>query len=477
MTTTQASPIALQVLLVDSRPAVLRTLSKFLVSAGYRVYQATSGEQALTAIANDCPHYLIVDWDLPHMNGTELCGRVRALKLPHHLYIFLLTQQSSSCDLLAGVQAGADDFLSQPVVHGEVLTRLRAGARVIEYERRLAQQALMDPLTGLPTRRAYRGLLGRKRPAPNSKARLSCVLLDLDFFKGFNRAHGQRLGDTVLRTVAQALAERCHESDTIYRFGEDEFCVLRTSPSEAEALEWAEQCRAAIQQLPFGDELHVTASFGAARSSNHLQDAEALFEVAASALRVAKESGRNRCSFLKDCESESSFNEQSNATDVLERTFARHVMTPCVISLDEDDTIKHAAELVRQCRLQTVPVVNAEGSCVGLVAGRELQQAAAKKDWSSKAVRSMMRTDLVHYEEDTTIRALYDLFRADPAQHAVIVHGGKPTGIVTLDNLAALSDQLTVDTFRSVAELTGSTLDLVVPDVVEAATCGANGQP
>jgi two-component system chemotaxis response regulator CheY len=474
MTSTQLSPAALQVLVVDARPAVLRTLSKFLVSAGYRVYQASSGEQALAAIANDCPHYLIVDWDLPKMSGIDVCSQVRTLTLPHHLYIFLLIQQSSSCDLLTGLQAGADDFLSQPVVHGEVLTRLRAGARVIEYERRLAQQALIDPLTALPTRRAFRAQLARKRPAPNSKSRLSCVLLDVDFFKGFNAAHGHRLGDEVLRTIAKAVGERCHESDAIYRFGEDEFCIFRSSPSEAESLEWAEQCRGAIQQLTFGDDLHVTASLGVSRAADQVQDAESLVEVAASALQVAKESGRNHATFLKDCESESSFNEQSNATDVLERTFARHVMTPCVISLDETDTIKHAAELVRQCRLQTVPVVNAEGSCVGLVAGQELRHAAAKKDWAAKPVRSMMRTELVHYEEDTTIRALYDLFRTDPAQHAVIVHGGKPTGIVTLDNLAALSDQLTVDTFRCATEMTGSTLDLVVPDLVEAGA--GNGQ-
>jgi len=474
MTPIQTSPTALRVLLVDSRPAVLRTLSQFLVSAGYQVLQASNGEQALTAIANDCPHYLIVDWDLPHTSGVELCGRVRGLRLPHHLYTFLLTQQSTSCDLLAGLQAGADDFLSQPVIHGEVLTRLRAGARVIEYERRLAQQALIDPLTGLPTRRAFRAQLARKRP-PNSKERLSCVLLDLDFFKGFNRAHGQCLGDLVLRTISTALAERCHESDAIYRFGDDEFCIFRESPAEAESLEWAEQCRSAIHELAFGDALHVTASLGVARANDHVQDAEALVEIAASALRVAKESGRNRSSFLKECESESSFNEQSSATDVLERTFARHVMTPCVISLDEDDTIQHAAQLVRQCRLQTVPVVNASGSCVGLVAGHELLQAAAKKDWRAKPVGSMMRTDIVNYEEDTTIRALYELFRTDPAQYAVIVHCDKPTGIVTLDNLAALSDHLTVDTFRSLSEITGSSLDLVVPDVVETASCGADG--
>ena len=149
------SPSNTRVLLVDDDPAILRLLTKWLTKAEYRVSQTADGRQALAAIQRECPDFLVTDWEMPHMNGLDLCGAVRRLDLPHYVYILMLSVRSSSGEKVAGLEVGADEFLTKPVQRDELLARLHSGGRVLELERRLNLIAHTDPLTGLPTRRAF----------------------------------------------------------------------------------------------------------------------------------------------------------------------------------------------------------------------------------------------------------------------------------------------------------------------------------
>ena len=154
-----SSPSPYRVLLVDDDPAIPRLLSIWLERAGYCVAQARNGREALAAIEQQCPDFLITDWEMPVMDGLELCQAVRELRLPHYLYVLFLSVKASSDEKVAGLDVGADDFLTKPVHRDELLAQMRSGARVLELERRLSELARTDSLTELrrggPSTRAW----------------------------------------------------------------------------------------------------------------------------------------------------------------------------------------------------------------------------------------------------------------------------------------------------------------------------------
>ncbi len=128
------NPTNSKVLVVDDDPAMLRMLCRWLEKAGYSVQVASDGLQALSMIETDCPDFVITDWEMPNMDGLQLCRRVRELNLPHYVFIMFLTVKSASQEMIAGLEIGADEFLCKPVYQEELMARLRAGSRVLELE-------------------------------------------------------------------------------------------------------------------------------------------------------------------------------------------------------------------------------------------------------------------------------------------------------------------------------------------------------
>ena len=221
------TPANYRVLLVDDDPAMLRILSKWLAKAGYPVRTAVDGQEALEAIELECPDFLVTDWEMPRLDGLELCRRVREMLLPHYVYIIFLTVRTGAKEMIAGLENGADDFLTKPVTEGELLARMRSSLRVLELERRLSVMAHTDSLTGLLTQRSfYESLEKEWHRAKRFHLPLSCVMMDLDFFKQVNDVHGHQAGDSVLKFVAELLVDNCRASDTVCRYGGEEFCTM-----------------------------------------------------------------------------------------------------------------------------------------------------------------------------------------------------------------------------------------------------------
>jgi diguanylate cyclase (GGDEF)-like protein len=128
---------------------------------------------------------------------------------------------------------------------------------------------------------------------------LSCVILDVDFFKQVNDQYGHLAGDEVLRTVARVIRDNTRPSDYIARYGGEEFCVILVGATEKNAVEWAERARIALRSFPFevaGATRTITASFGAAERSEHTQSIEQLIDNADQSLLIAKKSGRDQVS-------------------------------------------------------------------------------------------------------------------------------------------------------------------------------------
>src|SRR5262245_33476056 len=142
------------ILIVDDDPTLQRLLAKWLENAGHRVRAVGNARAAMEEIESACPGVLITDWDMPDMDGLDLCRWLRSQELPRYIYTFLLTVRTGTNDIIRGLEAGADDFLKKPVDRHELLARLRSGARVLELEMRLSENARRDTLTGLLTQRA-----------------------------------------------------------------------------------------------------------------------------------------------------------------------------------------------------------------------------------------------------------------------------------------------------------------------------------
>jgi CBS domain-containing protein len=210
----------------------------------------------------------------------------------------------------------------------------------------------------------------------------------------------------------------------------------------------------------------ITISIGIAEYADTMPTAEGFLELARSALRMSKEAGRNRCTYLHSGDAEAILLDRPAATcDVLNRTVARDVMAACIVLVEELETVGRAAEYLRRSRLLQAPVVNAAGECVGVVNTAELERIANQKDTANWPVRDVMNNDVIFQEESATLKSLFELFRRGSADEIVIVHDAKPTGMVTRGGLAMLSEPISEETFRATGAGCGSSADMIVPEL------------
>ncbi|QXP87862.1 PP2C family protein-serine/threonine phosphatase [Methylococcus capsulatus] len=130
----------MRILLVDDDPIAVLAVAVYLRKLGYEVTSARDGREALERFRSQRFEFVISDWNMPHLNGEELCRQVRSLKLPHYVYFILLTGRDDKDSLLRGMEAGADDFLVKPVDREELRARIRAGERILRLEQQLDQR-------------------------------------------------------------------------------------------------------------------------------------------------------------------------------------------------------------------------------------------------------------------------------------------------------------------------------------------------
>ena len=430
-----------KVLVGDDDPAILRLVSRWLQKAGYPTRTALDGQEALDLIESECPDFVITDWEMPRVNGLELCRRVRDMALPHYVYILFVTVRTARAEMIAGLEVGADDFLAKPVSEAELLARMRSGSRVLELERRLGLMARTDGLTGLMTQRSfYESLAKEWHRARRFHLPLSCVMMDLDFFKQANDVHGHPAGDTLLKSVAELLASTCRASDSICRYGGEEFCIMLPETSEADAAMWAERARKRLADLrvPAGTrEMRITGSFGVADCGSRTQNSEQLVDLADQALLCAKRIGRDRVvryTSLVDVTG-GGLSHVEQREGMFQGVVARDVMSPLVVCLREHQTIDEAAQFFLQSGFPSTPVLDAGGTLVGFLSEKDLMAAMASPDYWQRPVHTAMRPNVISYEEDTPIRLIYEFLCRVSVRRVVITRDGRPTGTISRSSL------------------------------------------
>ena len=279
-----------------SRCMLEATLKKW----GYDVVVAEDGAQVWEVLkAEDAPQLAILDWVMPGLDGPQICRKVRHLGDQRYIYLLLLTAKSEKEDLVKGLDAGADDFLTKPFDAQELRARLRAGIRILELQETLRVEATHDSLTGLWNRAASLDFLRRElNRGERQGTPVTVIMADIDHFKQINDTYGHLTGDVVLREVAHRLSSAVRGYDVTGRFGGEEFLIVFPGCAAANAVDQAERLRAGINQEPVDTPegpIPVTLSLGVAvREGAVVVDPDSLLRAADGALYRAKSGGRNR---------------------------------------------------------------------------------------------------------------------------------------------------------------------------------------
>src|SRR5580700_8577020 len=157
------------VLEVDDSAIYRKLVEHSLAGQEYEVLYAKNGREALDLFAEHKPAVVITDWDMPDIGGLELCRRIRRDFQGLHSHLILLTGNTDKAQVIEGLGAGADDYLTKPFHSGELVARVEVGRRIVELHREvqaknrlLEEMALTDNLTGLPNRRAVDGWASRQ---------------------------------------------------------------------------------------------------------------------------------------------------------------------------------------------------------------------------------------------------------------------------------------------------------------------------
>lgn len=296
----------MRILVVDDDPLTLRMVVYRLRQWGHEVTSCTDGDSAWKILEGGMvPNVAILDWMMPGLNGPELCQKIRSKKDRPYVYIVLLSGRNNPEDLIAGLDAGADDYLTKPFHLGELEARLRAGKRIVDLQNELISaretlriQAMQDPLTQILNHGAILdALLNEINRAQREHQPLSLILADLDGFKSVNDSYGHVAGDQVLIEVARRMRNCLRSYDAIGRYGGEEFLVVLPNSDDSQALGLAERIREAICSELFRFhhvDLTVTISQGVTTWTNPDSiPIERLIQTADRALYGVKNSGRN----------------------------------------------------------------------------------------------------------------------------------------------------------------------------------------
>ena len=305
---TRVSPVN-TALIAEDDPIFRRILESWFKKWDYKVTAVENGLAAWEVLqSDDAPPLAILDWMMPGMDGIELCRKIRSRNHGPYRYVLLLTAKDDKQDVIAGLEAGADDYLTKPFDVDELRARVRAGKRILDLQAALLHSqsdlqfaAAHDPLTGLWNRGAILDLLRRevsRRQRTNDP--LGVIMADIDYFKKINDTYGHLVGDVVLQEVTRRLATGVRPYDGVGRYGGEEFLIIFPGCTASDLIVGAERLRQSVAERPVetsAGQIAVTLSLGLAaveQVEKETPDCEAFLRSADEALYTAKARGRNR---------------------------------------------------------------------------------------------------------------------------------------------------------------------------------------
>ncbi|MCG8608625.1 diguanylate cyclase [bacterium] len=262
------------ILVVEDNPESRLLLEKTFDRVGNNFLSVTNGREAIAAFEERFYPIVVTDWMMPEMDGIELCQTLRKRIANGYVYILVLTARDSTKEIVTGLEAGADDYLTKPFSAAELLARLKTAQRILELEKTLKQAneeirilSITDPLTGTYNR----GYLAERLPEEIQRANrynhpLSIILCDIDRFKSINDNYGHEAGNRTICAFIDCIRKTVRQDvDWVARYGGEEFLVVVPETNTQGALRLAERIRENISQKTIRfekQEIRITASFG-----------------------------------------------------------------------------------------------------------------------------------------------------------------------------------------------------------------------
>ena len=305
----QPADEGLVTVLVADDSAVVRTLVRLeLETAGYRVEEAADGEQALEVAARGGLSVVLLDVEMPVLDGYATITQLKADPATADLPVVFLTARSDTADVVEALRLGAHDYLRKPPETAELLARVSAAVEVTTLRQQLRRrteeldhQTRTDHLTGLSNRRHLEEQLARLlSSARRHRYPITVLLVDVDHFKRVNDTAGHEVGDQVLREIAGRMSEVVRTEDLLGRWGGEEFLLLSPWTDLAGADVLAERLRRAVRDEPVaggdGSSLQVSVSIGGAvvEVSGDAEQPALVLRTADDNLYAAKHAGRDR---------------------------------------------------------------------------------------------------------------------------------------------------------------------------------------
>jgi diguanylate cyclase (GGDEF)-like protein len=310
------------ILIVDDNPTNLSVLSLALKEAGHKTRVAIDGESAVEQAQEDPPELILLDVQMPGMDGFEACARLKANPITRDIPVIFITAASDIENKIQGLSVGAVDYITKPFQHEEVLARVHVHLELRFLTRKVQDQAIelqtvnqklqqlvhLDGLTGVANRRRFDEYLEQEwQRLAREQQPLSLILCDIDYFKPYNDYYGHQTGDECLQQVAQALNQTAKRpADLVARYGGEEFAIILPHTPSTGAICVAESLRGSVHQLAITHDRsqvssHITVSLGiCTQIPDQSLQPTSMITLADKALYIAKERGRNQLHHIND---------------------------------------------------------------------------------------------------------------------------------------------------------------------------------
>jgi two-component system cell cycle response regulator len=300
-----------KILLVEDDKLQAKTTKEYLEKAGHEIVWVENGMSAIKAAKTGSFDLIVLDLVLPDMGGNEVCRWLKNTKDTKDIPIIILSAKGTTKEKVVGLEAGADDYLPKPYDPSELKARIYACLRtkVLQDELRKKNRqleevllqmetlAMTDQLTGLFNRRYFLSVFEKEfSRTMRYNHPTSCIMIDIDHFKRINDEYGHHAGDQVLIEISQVMTSCLRKSDTVARWGGEEFIILLPETTKENALQVASRLLTSVSTFTFSSlPRQVTVSIGLAGiPAPDIDTSEKLVAASDGALYEAKTKGRNR---------------------------------------------------------------------------------------------------------------------------------------------------------------------------------------
>lgn len=278
------------ILIVDDVPKNLQVIGNHLSNENYELVMTTSGEAALKAIKEEPPDLILLDINMPGIDGYQVCKELKESEHYNDIPIIFLTARADEEDLVKGFEVGAVDYVTKPFNKSELLARVKTHIELYKLKLELIKMSLTDPLTELENRRSIINFFD------NDNKNAFILLSDIDNFKSINDTYGHDCGDLILQSVAKEIKKNLRKEDRVCRWGGEEFLIVLPGTSVDEGKIIAEKIRTSIEQMPLTYStynINVTMTFGSAEYYTN-DSPDRVIMKADDALYEGKIQGKNR---------------------------------------------------------------------------------------------------------------------------------------------------------------------------------------